>query len=120
MRCVLVLCAALLAACGEQPANNLADALAASVKRLADAEDASKDAQPVIDAVETLDHKPLFALHPGDKPLAFALTGTNLSDAQCADPEVTATDGQGAPLARPMSAQALMETLIREWEQASH
>lgn len=25
MRCVLVLCAALLAACGEQPANNLAD-----------------------------------------------------------------------------------------------
>lgn len=28
--------------------------------------------------------------------------------------------GQGAPLARPMSAQALMETLIREWEQASH
>ena len=80
-------------------ARALADALAASVKRLADAEDASKDAQPVIDAVETLDHKPLFALHPGDKPLAFALTGTNLSDAQCADPEVTATDGQGAPLA---------------------
>jgi hypothetical protein len=80
-------------------ARALADALAASVKRLADAEDASKDAQPVIDAVETLDHQPLFALHPGGKPLAFALIGTNLSDAQCADPKVTATNGQGAPLA---------------------
>ena len=28
--------------------------------------------------------------------------------------------GQGAPLARPMSARALMETLIAEWEHASH
>ncbi|WP_434211850.1 hypothetical protein [[Pseudomonas] boreopolis] len=34
MRCVLVLCAALLAACGEQPAINLADALAADPVRL--------------------------------------------------------------------------------------
>ena len=34
MRCVLVLCAALLAACGKQPAANLADALAADPVRL--------------------------------------------------------------------------------------
>ncbi|WP_313275967.1 hypothetical protein [Stenotrophomonas sp.] len=34
MRCVLVLCVALLAACGEQPADNLADALAADPVRL--------------------------------------------------------------------------------------
>ncbi|MFG9250423.1 hypothetical protein ACEPYB_06765 [Pseudomonas aeruginosa] len=34
MRCVLVLCAALLAACGERPADNLADALAADPVRL--------------------------------------------------------------------------------------
>lgn len=34
MRCVLVLCAALLAACGEQPADHLADALAADPARL--------------------------------------------------------------------------------------
>ncbi|MGE4407048.1 hypothetical protein [Pseudomonas sp.] len=34
MRCVLVLCAALLAACGEQPADHLADALAADPVRL--------------------------------------------------------------------------------------
>jgi hypothetical protein len=34
MRCVLVLCAALLAACGKQPADNLADALAADPVRL--------------------------------------------------------------------------------------
>lgn len=34
MRCVLTLCAALLAACGEQPADNLANALAADPVRL--------------------------------------------------------------------------------------
>lgn len=34
MRCVLVLGAVLLAACGEQPADNLADALAADPVRL--------------------------------------------------------------------------------------
>jgi len=34
MRCVLVLCAVLLAACGEQPTGNLADALAADPVRL--------------------------------------------------------------------------------------
>ena len=34
MRCVLVLCVALLAACGEQPADHLADALAADPARL--------------------------------------------------------------------------------------
>jgi hypothetical protein len=80
-------------------ATALAEALAAGVKRLAEAADSSKEAQPVIDAVETLDHQPLFAVHPSDKPLAFALVGMNLSDAQCADPQITATDAQGAPLA---------------------
>ncbi len=34
MRCVLVLCVALLAACGQQPADHLADALAADPVRL--------------------------------------------------------------------------------------
>ncbi|HFH2873466.1 hypothetical protein GHT74_19590 [Pseudomonas aeruginosa] len=34
MRCVLVLCVTLLAACGEQPADHLADALAADPVRL--------------------------------------------------------------------------------------
>lgn len=34
MRCVLVLCVALLAACGERPADHLADALAADPVRL--------------------------------------------------------------------------------------
>ena len=34
MRCVLVLCVALLAACGEQPADHLADALVADPVRL--------------------------------------------------------------------------------------
>ncbi|GAA0263484.1 hypothetical protein [Rhodanobacter caeni] len=80
-------------------ASAITDALAASVKRLAEAADSSREAQPVIDAVETLDHQPLFAVQPGDKPLAFALVGANLSDAQCADPQIIATDAQGAPLA---------------------
>jgi hypothetical protein len=84
--------------CLGDDARALADALAVSVQRLAEAADSSRDAQPVIDAVETLDQQPLFAVHPTDKPVAFALIGTNLSDAQCADPTITATDAKGAPL----------------------
>ncbi len=72
----------------------MADALAKTVDLEAAGSGASK-LQPVINGVETLDHRPLFVLHDGAKPVAFALTGENLFDAQCASPVVTATDGQG-------------------------
>ena len=80
--------------CQYGDAQAMADALATTVKQLAHATDASK-AQPVVNAVETLDHRPLFVLRNGSKGAAFALVGANLFDAQCADPSVTATDAQG-------------------------
>lgn len=74
----------------------MADALAKTVELEAASSGASK-LQPVINGVETLDRRPLFVLHGGGKPVAFALTGENLFDAQCASPTVTATDAQGQP-----------------------
>lgn len=85
--------------CAGTDAAAMAAALSSTVERLATATDSSRDAQPVIDAVETLDHQPLFAMRPSAKPLAFALVGSNLADPQCADPKITATDDQGRPLA---------------------
>jgi hypothetical protein len=72
----------------------MANALAANVDALAGASDSSK-MQPVINAVETLDHRPLFVLRRGSAGAAFALTGDNLFDSQCDSPVVTATDMQG-------------------------
>lgn len=73
---------------------SMAVALAKTVELEGAASGASK-LQPVVNGVETLDRRPLFVLHDGGKPVAFALTGENLFDAQCASPVVTATDGQG-------------------------
>ncbi|GAB2548857.1 hypothetical protein [Rhodanobacter koreensis] len=78
-------------------AKALIEALAVSVDQLA-VEHASKAAPPVIDAVETMDHRPLFAIRPEPKPVAFALVGANLSDPQCADPQITVTDAGGKSL----------------------
>jgi hypothetical protein len=81
--------------CPGSDAKAMASGLAATIDRLASAPDSSKAAQPVVSGVETIDHRPVFALHPGDAPVALALVGTNLSDAQCADPQVSATDEHG-------------------------
>lgn len=80
--------------CPGSDAKALTDALADTVGKLAKASDSSK-ATPVISSVETIDHRPVFALHPGTTPVALALAGTNLSDPQCADPQITATDDKG-------------------------
>jgi hypothetical protein len=72
-------------------------ALADGIALLASASDAAKQV-PVIDGVETMEHQPLFAVHQGSGPLAFALIGANLADAQCADPRVNATDEGGRAL----------------------
>lgn len=74
----------------------MADALARTVQLEASSSGTSK-LQPVINGVETLDRRPLFVLRQGGGPVAFALTGENLFDAQCASPAVTATDAQGKP-----------------------
>jgi hypothetical protein len=85
----------------------MAGALAKTLELEAMASGASK-LQPVINGVETLDRRPLFVLHDGGKPVAFALTGENLFDAQCASPVVTATDGQG----NPQSVQPLVTGVL--------
>jgi hypothetical protein len=83
--------------CPGSDANAMADGLATTIDRLASASGSSK-ATPVINGVETIDHRALFALHPGSSPIALALAGTNLADPQCADPQVTATDEHGKPV----------------------
>lgn len=80
--------------CPGNDAKALTDALAATIDKLAKTSSSSK-ATPVISSVETIDHRPVFALHPGNTPIALALVGTNLSDPQCADPQITATDEKG-------------------------
>jgi hypothetical protein len=84
--------------CPGSDAKAMAAGLATNIDQLASTPGSSKAAQPVISAVETIDHHPLFALHPSSTSIAFALVGTNLSDVQCADPQVTATDEQGKPI----------------------
>lgn len=79
--------------CLDADVEAMAEALATTVRLVAD-EGGSSKMQPVINGVETLDHRPLFVLHGGKGP-AFALVGVNLFDAQCESPVVTATDGQG-------------------------
>ncbi|GLQ87393.1 hypothetical protein [Dyella flagellata] len=80
--------------CPGSDAKALTEALATTIEQLAKASGSSK-AAPVISGVETIDHRPLFALHPGNAPVALALVGTNLSDPQCADPQISATDDKG-------------------------
>ena len=84
------------AACRGDDAKALAAALALAIEQLASAQDAAKS-PPVIDAVETSDQQPLFVIHPAGRPLAFAVLGANLLDAQCANPQVSLTDARGKP-----------------------
>jgi len=76
----------------------MANALARTVALKATASGGSK-LPPVVNGVETLDRRPLFVLHGNGAPAAFALTGENLLDTQCASPVVSATDAQGKPQA---------------------
>jgi hypothetical protein len=80
--------------CSDSDARAMADALAAMVNAVDAVRGASK-VQPVIDGVETADHRPLFVLRNSSKNIAFALVGENLFDAQCENPLVTATDAKG-------------------------
>jgi len=80
--------------CLDADANAMADALGSTVAQVA-AVSGSAKLPPVIDGVETADHRPLFVLRNGGKEMTFALVGANLLDAQCEDPAITATDAQG-------------------------
>ncbi|KRE89966.1 hypothetical protein ASG87_02355 [Frateuria sp. Soil773] len=101
--------------CPGGEAKAMAAALELGVARL-EAGGPGKVAPPVIDAVETPDRRPLFAVRPGRKPPAFALAGTNLSDPQCAGLSVSATDADGTPLrAQPMVTDASPARIELEW-----
>jgi len=81
-------------ACLDSDAEAMAGALSSTVE-LALAGSGSSKQPPVINGVETEDHRPLFVLRDSRRGAVFALDGANLLDAQCEDPVVTATDGQG-------------------------
>jgi hypothetical protein len=110
--------------CGASDAAAMQAALAAGVERLATAGDAGKQV-PAIDSVQSMANVPLFALHPGalhasDKPLAFALVGSDLADPQCADPHVTATDAAGKPLpSQPVLTGSSPARLELRWPDAA-
>lgn len=90
---------AVVSGCRGEEAKALVAALALNVQRLAAQNASGKGMAPVIDAVETDDHQPLFVIHPGTEPLDLVLTGSDLLDPQCANPAVSLTDAQGQPAA---------------------
>jgi hypothetical protein len=97
--------------CPGSDAKAMTDALATTIDQLAKASGSSK-AAPAISGVETIDHRPLFALHPGSAPVALALVGTNLSDPQCADPQITATDDKGKLLDTQPAITGVLPTRV--------
>lgn len=110
--------------CGATDTAAMQAALSAGVERLVGATAAGKQV-PAIDSVQSMANVPLFALHPGalpaaGKPLAFALVGSDLADAQCADPRVSATDAAGKPLAsQPVLTGASPARLELRWPDAA-
>lgn len=109
--------------CGATDTAAMQAALSAGVERLVAATAAGKQV-PAIDSVQSMANMPLFALHPAalpaGKPLAFALVGSDLADAQCADPRVSTTDAAGKPLAsQPVLTGASPARLELRWPDAA-
>lgn len=105
--------------CTGADAGATAAALAAGIDALAKAGQVAK-LVPVIDTVETLDHRPLFAVRQGGKSSGLALNGVNLADTQCADPRITATDAGGKPLAtQPTLTGVLATRLELHWPEVA-
>ena len=102
--------------CREGEAGAMAQALALSVRRLVQAPAEGKPMQATIDRLETADHAALFALRTTDRPVALALVGSELHDAQCPDPQLTATDASGTPLSVQPRITGVLPTRIEfEW-----
>jgi hypothetical protein len=103
--------------CTGVDASATAAALAAGIEALARADHVAK-LVPVIDTVETLDHRPLFAVRQGGKLAGLAVNGVNLADPQCADPRITATDAGGKPLATQPTLTGVLSTRLElHWSQ---
>lgn len=86
--------------CTSDDVDAMLAAVSATLDQLAADSSDQKAALPVIDGVETLDKRPLFVLHQGGEATPkFVLTGANLVDTQCANPEVVAFGPDGKPVA---------------------
>jgi hypothetical protein len=84
--------------CRADEASAMSQAMALSVRQLAQTPAENKPMQATIERIETMDHLPAFALRAADKPVALALVGSELADPQCADPQVSLTAADGATL----------------------
>lgn len=84
--------------CRADETSAMGQALALSILRLDQATAENKPMQATIERVETMDRLPAFALRATEKPVALALVGSELSDPQCPDPQVSLTDPEGAAL----------------------
>ncbi len=103
--------------CTGADAGATAAVLAAGIDALAKADQVAKQVA-VIDTVETLDHRPLFAIRQGGKLSSLALNGVNLADTQCADPHIMATDAGGRPLASQPTLTGVLPTRLElHWSQ---
>ncbi len=86
-------------ACTREDASAMLAAVTATLKQLAADTSDQKAPLPMIDGVETLDKRPLFVLPQGEGTAKFVLTGANLVDTRCANPEVVALGPDGKPAA---------------------
>jgi len=98
--------------CREGEATAMAQALALSVQRLARAPAEGKPMQATIERVETADHLPVFAVRPAATPLVLALVGSELSDPQCPEPQLSITDANGMPLPTQPRLTGVLPTRI--------
>ncbi len=97
--------------CTGADADATAAALAAGIDALAKDDQVAK-LVPVIDSLETLNHRPLFAVRQGGKASGLAVNGVNLADTQCADPHIMATDADGKPLATQPTLTGVLPTRL--------
>lgn len=92
--------AASAVACTRDDVKAMLVALVATIKQLGADTASQKAPLPIINGVETIDRRPLFVLRPTTAVPRFVLTGENLVDAQCANPQVVAVDADGTSAAQ--------------------
>ncbi|HET7561244.1 MAG TPA: hypothetical protein VFJ87_02560 [Rhodanobacteraceae bacterium] len=107
--------------CTRADADAMLAAVTATLNQIAADSSDQKAALPVIDGVETLDKRQLFLLHQGGEATPkFVLTGANLVDAQCANPEVVVLAADGKPVtAQPKLVAAQPGRVEMAWPGAN-
>lgn len=107
--------------CTRDETDAMLAALSATLEHLAADTASQKDPLPIIDGVETLDQRPLFVLRQGEAAPKFVLTGANLVDTQCANPNVVALGADGKPVAaQPQLIAAQPGRVELQWSGAGN